>query len=149
MYHVIYRMVGDRDQAHDLLQQTFIKVFEKLEQFNGEGHPGGWIKRIAVTTTLNHLNRRKLNEEIKEHHLPSEMPDLDDSPLVSAAQIHAAIAELPTSARVVVTLHLLENYKHIEIAEMLGITASTSRSQYLRARMLLQEKLTVLMTRTS
>lgn len=134
-------MVGDRDQAHDLLQQTFIKVFDKLEQFNGEGHPGGWIKRIAVTTTLNHLNRRKLSEEIQEHHLPEEMPEMEEAPQVSATQIHEAIATLPTSARVVVTLHLLENYRHTEIAEMLGITASTSRSQYLRGRLLLQEKI--------
>lgn len=145
MYHVILRMVGNADDAHELLQQTFIKVFQKLDQFQGEGHPGGWIKRIAITTTLNHLNRRKHMDDLEDHHMavPEETQEAD-VPRVSAAQIHAAVQELPTSARVVVTLHLLENYRHTEIAELLNISASTSRSQYLRGRQLLQQKLSAL-----
>lgn len=148
MYNVIIRMVGNESDAQELLQETFIKVFAKLEQFQGEGHPGGWIKRIAVTTTINFLNRRKVTYDLKDQHAAIPEASDEDEPLVSAAQIHQAIKELPPSARVIVSLHLLEEYRHTEIAEMLEISASTSRSQYLRGKQLLREKLNAWMTST-
>lgn len=141
-------MVGNADDAQELLQQTFIKVFRKLDQFEGEGHPGGWIKRIAITTTLNHLNRRKVTYDLEDHHASIPAEDCEQESRVSAAKIHEAIKTLPENARVVFTLHLLEGYRHTEIAEMLDITASTSRSQYMRAKLLLREKLTSEMSST-
>lgn len=142
MYNLCVRMVGDRPAAEDILQEAFIKVFEGLKSFRGDCPAGLWIRRIVVNQCLNHLRRKKmLPLEAEPSGLP-EIPDVvEEEPEVPVEVIQDAIRNLPDGARVVLVLHLLEGYRHRDIATMTGISESTSKSQYQRARLLLQQKL--------
>ncbi len=144
MYTTIVRMVADKEDAEDLLQETFVKVFTKLHTFKGESTLGAWIKRIAVNAGLNFIRSKKqlyfatLEDNLTPTVPPVNMESNDDTDL---KKIHEAIKALPEGSRVVFTLFLLEGYQHKEIARILNISESTSKSQYQRARKLLQEKL--------
>ena len=144
MFNNILRIVGNTNDAEDALQETFIKVFRKLETFNGESTLGAWIKRIAINQALNVIRSRKLpwqeleNAESKFAIPPSvEQEDIQ----LSVTKVHHAIKTLPEGCRVVFTLYLLEGYQHQEISDILNISISTSKSQYQRAKRLLQQQL--------
>jgi len=143
MYHIAVRMVPERQVAVDLTQDVFMKVFEELGRFRGESTLGAWIKRITINTCLNHLriaDRIKM-DELNERQLL--IPEVESSVQkdIDMSKVHEAIKELPDGSRTVLNLYLLEGYRHNEIAEILGITESTSKTQYRRGRILLQEKL--------
>mgnify|MGYP001060609180 CR=1 FL=1 len=143
MYHIAARMVPERQLATDLTQDVFVKVFEELKRFRGESTLGAWIKRITINTCLNHLKKagRLREDELNEGLLL--IPDEEDriSKDVDMKSIHNAIKELPDGSRTVLNLYLLEGYRHKEIAEIMGITESTSKTQYRRGKILLQDKL--------
>ena len=140
MYNVAIRMVKQTEDAEDIVQEVFVKVFRSLESFNGESTLGAWIKRITVNTTLNYLRKSKnINWLTVEDGM--EIPDFQEDKTVvkySMPQIHKAIKQLPEKCRVVVSLFLIEGYQHKEIAQILKITESTSKTQYRRGRQLLQ-----------
>lgn len=142
MYNTVIRMTSNQMDAEDVLQEGFIRVFQNLSQFKGESTLGAWIKRIIINTTLNFIrkNSRRIN------YLDVEIPDrasleTDVDPTMDMRQIHEAIKTLPEGCRLVFNLHLLEGYQHKEIAQILEISESTSKSQYQRARRLLQQRL--------
>lgn len=144
MYHTAVRMLGNRADAEDVLQEVFMRVFDQLEAFRGDATLGAWIKRITINTALNHLRRKN---QIRWRELP-ETPEIALLPQEAAAveevdvgRIHRAIKALPEGCRVIFNLHALEGYQHQEIAQILDISASTSKSQYRRARLMLQQKL--------
>jgi RNA polymerase sigma-70 factor (ECF subfamily) len=142
MFHTILRLTANREDAEDLTQETFVKVFERLDSFRGDSTLGAWIKRIAVNHALNFLRQSKrLYFVALEFHtaLPDE-PDIDEeSWACDIRQVHEAIKALPDGCRMVFSLHLLEGYRHQDVAEMLGITESTSKTQYMRAKRLIRE----------
>lgn len=143
MYHTAMRMVGDEASAMDVLQEAFLKVFQNLRQFRQEASLGAWIKRIVVNMAINQLRQRKT---LAWQELP---PDLDQSTALPAevistlqtTDLHKAILDLPPGSRTIFTMYAVEGYAHQEIADMLGITESTSKSQYFRAKQLLQSQL--------
>jgi len=133
------RLVGDKAQAHDLLQDSFIAAFAKLDQYRGDGSLAGWLRAIVRNTCLTYLRRAPIVYE----------PSLEDQPNLapvqpevwahySAAELHEAIAQLPEGYRTVFTLYALEGYSHEAIAEALSISIGTSKSQLARARARLQ-----------
>lgn len=139
MYNTLLRLVGDTDTAQDLLQEAFVKAFANLEKLSEAQAFAGWLKRIVLNTGLEHLRKRKMVfEEIDERTL-----DLVDEPVdeVNEAVLHAAIHQLPDGCRSVLSLHIFEGYKHQEIAQQLGISESTSKTQYRHAKLLLKKKL--------
>jgi RNA polymerase sigma-70 factor (ECF subfamily) len=142
MYHTVIRMAPSATDAEDILQDAFIKVFQKLDQFKGESTLGAWIKRIVINTTLNFMRSRKrigyLHPEMAET-LPQPMET--ETAEIDLRRVHTAIKTLPEGCRLVFNLYLLEGYQHQEIAQILGISESTSKSQYQRARRLLQQQL--------
>ena len=141
MYNVVVRMVKHSEDAEDVIQEVFVKVFRNLHTFQGESTLGAWIKRITVNTTLNFIRKAKRNNEVGLDE-GTEIPELIeeiDTARYSMAQIHHAIKQLPERCRVVLSLYLIEGYQHQEIADILGITVSTSKTQYRRGRQLLQE----------
>ena len=140
MYNRINRMVIDRMQTEDLVQETFIKVFSKIDSFRGHSTLGTWIKKIAINTTLSYLRRQ--NYATKDL-LPEDIPSESETEHVSysTAEIHNAIKSLPLRARMVFNLVALEDLKHKEVADLLGISESTSKTQYRRAKILLKKKL--------
>lgn len=142
MMVVCLRYVKSRDEAEDILQESFIKVFEKIDTFRFECPLSAWIKRIVVNTALNFLrdNRRyRFAEEletVQDEVTATVSDDLNWKDLLQLVQ------DLPPGCRTVFNLYAIEGYQHQEIAEMLGISEGTSKSQYSRAKSLLQRMLT-------
>ena len=141
MLAVCYRFAHNREDAEDMLQEAFIKVFSQIHTFQNKGAFEGWIRRIIVHTCINHLKKNKrFNEsvdiinasaiQVREESIPS---------IVQAKQIVECIRLLPIGYRTVLNLYAIEGYSHKEIAEMLDIEESTSRSQYTRAKQMLEE----------
>lgn len=133
-------MLSDKSEAQDLLQESFVKIFRQLGTFKGESSLGVWIRKIVIHDCLNFLKKKK---PILIAFGDEEENTFVDEPLeesvLTADLIGKAIAELPSGAAIVFQLYALEDYKHKEIAKMLNISESTSKSQYQRARSLLQE----------
>ena len=146
MYNLCVRMVVDRMEAEDLLQEVFVKIFREIRRFRGECTPGAWMRRIVINHCLNHLRRKRIVFQNVESLEKEDEPDEPDYPEVSPELINRSIGELPEGARVVLVLFLLEGYRHADIAAMLGISESTSKSQYRRALKLLREKFNVNVT---
>jgi len=141
MLAVCYRFAHNREDAEDMLQESFIKVFSQIHTFQNKGAFEGWIRRIIVHTCINHLKKNKrFNEsvdiinasaiQVREESIPS---------IVQAKQIVECIRLLPIGYRTALNLYAIEGYSHKEIAEMLDIEESTSRSQYTRAKQMLEE----------
>ena len=141
MYNVVVRVLGNRGDAEDAVQETFMKVFLQLGEFKGEATIGAWIKRIAINVALNMLRKRKAILYPETDNWQPELPEEKEASTWSVPQIHDAIKTLPEGGRVVLTLHLIEGYRHDEVAEILGITPSTSKSQYHRAKKILRQRL--------
>ena len=139
MLGVCYRYTKSIQDAEDVLQEGFIKVFTKLKQYKQEGDLGAWIRRIMVTTALNYLKRNARFRDEIANNIPKMHPVTNDDPQVTldAKELAALIRQLPAGYQTIFNLHAVEGYTHPEIGEMLGITDSTSRSQYTRARVLL------------
>jgi RNA polymerase sigma factor (sigma-70 family) len=141
MLAVCYRFAHNREDAEDMLQESFIKVFSQIHTFQNKGAFEGWIRRIIVHTCINHLKKNKrFNEsvdimnangiQVREESIPS---------IVQAKQIVECIRLLPIGYRTVLNLYAIEGYSHKEIADMLDIEESTSRSQYTRAKQMLED----------
>ena len=145
MFHTVLRLTANRQDAEDVTQEVFVKVFEKLESFRGESTLGAWIKRVTVNTTLNFLrqaNRLKMVALESQTLPPEEEPAVDEAAWAhDLCRIHEAMGELPEGCRLVFNLHLMEGYRHQDVAQMLGITESTSKTQYMRAKRILRERL--------
>ena len=141
MYNVCYRMLQDHEDAQDALQNAFILIFRNLEKFKYDSTPGAWIKRIVVNQCINHFRKNKVTlEELKDYDSPIEEVEMEDS-LLDVQLIKKAIASLSEGYRSVVTLYLFEGYDHAEIAEILNISVTTSKTQYHRAKKKLRELL--------
>jgi len=141
MLNVAFRICNDLDQAEDLLQESFISAFKNLSSFKGTASFGSWLKRIVVNTSLNYLRAKKFEfEELEEEKniVVEEVNDNRDQELL-VGLVKKGITQLPTGYRLVLSLYLLEGYDHKEISEVLGISESTSKSQYNRAKAKLRE----------
>ncbi len=133
-------MINDRDDAADALQNAFIKVFKNIGKFQYQSTPGAWIKRIVVNECIDYHRAKKIQfEDIKDHDSAEEV-EIEES-LISVPAIKAAMDKLSDGYRAVVSLYLFEGYDHTEIAEILGITVTTSKTQYHRAKKKLRELL--------
>ena len=142
MLAVCCRYVRDRMEAEDVLVTTFMKVFDRLDQFKGDGSFEGWIRKIAVNESLTYLRKYKymyLETDLEAAHEEADLPSFGGD--LEAEDLLKLIAGLPTGYRIVFNLYAIDGYSHKEIAEQIGITESTSKSQLSRARSHLQEKL--------
>lgn len=141
MMSVCMRYVGNRETARDLLQDGFIKVFTKIRTYAATGAFGGWIRRIFVTTALEYLRREQLHPDDAVEGYEDTLEDVNYSALdkLSADELLACIARLPSGYRTVFNLYAIEGYSHGEIAAMLHIREVTSRTQFIRARNTLQK----------
>lgn len=143
MWGVCLRYSRSREEAEDILQEGFMKVFDNIGKFKFEGSFEGWVRRIMVNTALRHYNKSVFKEE-KLANDDEEIDALVDPAAlanISEKELLRVIDELPEGYRVVFNLYVIEGYDHKEIAEMLGIAESTSRSQLTKARLMLQKRL--------
>jgi RNA polymerase sigma-70 factor (ECF subfamily) len=141
MYNVGYRIVHDEAEAEDVLQEAFISAFRNLSRYRGDATFGAWLKRIVVNKAINAVNKRRM-ERFPEHAevdvMEEETDEMVDFPF-TVEKVKWAIGQLPDGYRMVLTLYLLEGYDHAEIAEILGISESTSKSQFNRSKKKLKE----------
>ncbi len=142
MLSVCLRYARHRMEAEDILQDAFIKVFDNIAQFQSNGSFEGWIRRIVINTALKKYQQKSFKDEtigIDEGYElvlePSVYADLHEEELLNL------IAQLPDGYRLVFNLYAIEGYSHHEIADMLGIEESTSRTQLLKARRILQQRI--------
>lgn len=142
MYGICYRYVKDTMVAEDIMVGTFTKVFERIGQFKEEGSFEGWIRRIAVNESLTYLRRNKALYLETDLEVVTGSPDYQalDSAL-QEEDLLTIIQELPTGYKMVFNMYAIDGYSHKEIAEQLGITEATSKSQLSRARVHLQKLL--------
>lgn len=144
MYNTSLRIVGDPDDAEDVMQEAFLKAFAKLKTYRGEVSFGAWLKRIVVNKALDFLRLKKEQISLDEVGEIEEVPD-DPSEVMEVAYradtIKRAIYSLPEGYRIVLSLILLEGYDHEEVSGILNISNTTSRTQYHRAKKKLLELL--------
>ncbi len=141
MLGVCYRFAKNREDAEDMLQEGFIKVFTQLHQYRNEGALEGWIRRIVVHTCINILKKnKKFSESVDLIHAKGMHIREDMIPsIMQAKQVVECIRILPLGYRTVLNLYAIEGFSHKEIGALLDIEESTSRSQYTRAKAMLEE----------
>ena len=137
MYNVSYRIVRSREDAEDIIQECFIKGFQKIHQVQEEWSLGAWFKRIVVNASLDSIRRKKKEMWIEETNLlekeTSEL-EMEDTTAISVAQIKECLHQLKEKYRIILVLYMIEEYNHREISEMLQIKESTVRNQYRRGK---------------
>ena len=138
-------MMNSREEAEDMLQEGFSDAFRKLGSFRYESTFGAWLKRIVINNCINENNRRKANLEFFEdmHLFEGEKESQDElyENRLNVANIKKAMEHLPKGSKLIFSLYLLEGYDHVEIAQILNISQSNSKSQYMRARRKVKEVL--------
>lgn len=143
MFGVAMRFLKNADDAEDVLQEAFIKAFQRIDQFKGEVTFGAWLKRIVVNGSIDFLkSKHERTVELNESYM--HVADEEDWSIetgISLEQVKEAIEELPPKYKYVVQLFLVEGYDHSEISEILAITETASRTRLLRGKTQLKEKL--------
>lgn len=138
MYTAAYRITNDFEASNDVLQEAFVKVFRALPRFRREATLGAWIKTIVVRTALSHIKREKIFEPLDNHVVDQA---IDWGHQLDVEYLEKAIQALPPGYRAVFVLIEIEGYGHQEVAEMLGISVGTSKSQLYHAKKKLRESL--------
>ena len=140
MYGVCLRYASNAAEAEDILQEGFIKIFKKIDTFRSEGSFEGWVRRIFVNTAIEHFRRRKYLmpvTEKEENTIEGKYISVLDE--LGAKDIMALVQELSPGYRTVFNMYVVEGYTHKEIADQLGISEGTSKSQLSRAKVILQD----------
>ncbi len=148
MFNTSLRIVNDTMEAEDVMQESFLSAFEKIDTYSGAVSFGAWLKKIVINRSLDILNKRKaIFEDIDTHvgirdNSPDDIAQKEELD-VRVEEVKEAINRLPDGYRIILSLYLLEGYDHDEIADILGINSSTSRSQLSRAKQKLINELKV------
>jgi len=133
-------MLRNREEAEDILQESFSEAFMKLDRFRFESTFGAWLKRIVVNKCINKIKRKKTDLEfVEDISRYGEKEEETNLPKLSVEMIQEALEELPNGSRMIFQLYLLEGYDHREIASILDVSESNSKSQYMRARRKVKE----------
>ena len=142
MFNICYRMMNDREEAEDMLQESFSEAFRRLDSFRHDSTFGAWLKRIVVNRCINEIKRKRTPLEFFDDMSPFEdeedLSDEQESGL-SPEKIRKAMQELPKGSRMIFSLYLLEGYDHQEISQILNISESNSKTQYMRAKQRIKE----------
>ena len=144
MYNVGLRITHSEEEAEDVLQEAFINAFRNIDSYRGDATFGAWLKRIVVNKAINAVNRKKHDPmpDDQRWDVAEEEPVAEYGEGLTVDRVKRSIEELPDGYRTVLSLYLLEGYDHQEIAEIMGISESTSKSQLNRAKNKLRELLT-------
>jgi RNA polymerase sigma factor (sigma-70 family) len=144
MYNAGFRIVRDQEEAEDVVQEAFISAFRNLKDYRSESTFGAWLKRIVLNKAINQVKKKKMErlpEDERWDVREEEQTDILEGFPFTVDNVKKAIALLPDGYRVVLSLYLIEGYDHGEIAEILGISESTSKSQFNRSKKKLKELL--------
>lgn len=150
MYGVCLRYAGNEDDASDILQEGFIKVYKNLNKFRGEGSFEGWIRRIFVNTSIEHFRKKvKLYNVTEVQENTIEDTNLDALDILATKDIIKIINELSPGYKAIFNMHVIEGYSHKEIADIMGITEGTSKSQLARAKGVLKKLVEARLNKTN
>ena len=142
MLYLCMRYATDKTEAQDMMQEGFVRLFNNLDKFQHRGSFEGWVRRIFVNTAIKYYHRvRKHNGYAELGQVEHQKVDPDALSAMSEKELLQMVQELPEGYRMVFNLYAIEGYSHKEIAEMLECQESTSRSQLVKARKLLQTKI--------
>jgi RNA polymerase sigma-70 factor (ECF subfamily) len=134
-------MIGNEVEAEDVMQEAFLKALTKIDTYEGKVSFGAWLKKIVINRSLDQLKKRKVKFIELNEKIPDEEPGSFEISEIQLEKLKRTIQQLPDGYRVVLSLYLLEGYDHEEIAQILGISNASSRSQYLRAKLKLRQML--------
>jgi len=142
MFNICFRMMNDKADAEDMLQESFSEAFRRLDSFRSESTFGAWLKMIVINKCINEIKRKKAQLEFFEDMSPFEdeedLTEEQESGL-SPERVKRAMNELPKGSRMIFSLYLLEGYDHQEISQILNISESNSKTQYMRAKQRIKE----------
>ena len=138
MYTLSFRITNNFEDANDVLQEGFLQVFENLKSFKGQSKLGTWIHTIIARAALKKIRTRIYFDELSD---VEESDPIDWSSIIDVQYLEKAIAALPDGYRSIFTLYEIEGFKHKEIADMMNISVSTSKTQLRKAKQMLQDKL--------
>lgn len=141
MYNLAYRFMNNHEDAQDMLQETFIECFRNIRSFRFESTFGLWLKRILINHCINQIRKKKIDISYYEA-LPESAVEEEVEITFNISEVFSNIERLPDGYRIILTLYLLEGYDHCEISRILGISESTSKSQYFRAKDKLRKMIT-------
>jgi len=133
MYNLAYRILNNREDAEDILQESFVECFKNIGSFRFESTFGAWLKKITVNKCINQIKKKRIDLTPCEM-LPEQIYEEDEEVIYDTSKIFKCIEMLPDGYRIILTLYLLEGYDHSEISQILAISESTSKSQYSRAK---------------
>lgn len=141
LFGICLRYANSREDAQDLLHDGFLKIMNNLKYFRWEGSFEGWLRRIIVNVAINYYHRSNIIQLKEYESVDFKIEGFELSALekMSQQELLKLISQLPAGYRIVFNLYAIEDFSHKEIAEMLGISESTSKSQYRKARLKLQE----------
>lgn len=145
MFNIAMRMMNSREEAEDILQDAFVDAFTRLAGFRYESSFGSWLKRIVINRCLNEIKRKKADLQFFDDMSLFDQQREEDKSYekgLEVEQVRKAMESLPSGARMIFSLYLLEGYDHVEIAQILNISESNSKSQYMRAKRKIKETLT-------
>lgn len=143
MFNTAYRIIGEQTEAEDALQEAFVSAFKNLHTYRGDATFGAWLKKIVVNKSLSSLQKNKrevltVSDKEEDGDLEAALVNVAEvsvmEPTYSVEAIKLAVKQLPAGFRTVLSLYLFEGYDHQEISEILGISESTSKTQYKRAK---------------
>lgn len=140
MYNIGMRMLGNKEDAEDIVQDSFVDAFKNLSRFKYESTFGAWLKRIVINKSINHLKAKRIPVvpmDAHEFYLTAEVNE--EAEAVDVKKVKVGMGKLPNGYKQIINLYLIEGYDHNEIGEILDITTSTSKSQYHRAKKKLVE----------
>lgn len=143
MFAVCLRYMGNRDEAEDVLQDGFVTLYSKLDSYSGAGSFEGWARKIFVNTALMSLRKKDVLKQSEDVDAAWNITSDEPTPVqkIGYRELSKMISSLPVGFRTVFNMYIIEGYSHKEIAEALGVSEATSRSQLQRARTLLQSKI--------
>lgn len=141
MYNIAVRLLNNKMDAEDVLQESFITAFEKLTALTNQNSFGSWFRRIVINNCISFIRKKMVFDDIHDEIREEQTDEEEFYSAVDPALIHESIKRLPAGSRTILVLRALEGYRHKEIAQMLGISESTSKSQYSRALTLLNRQL--------
>ena len=141
---ICMRYASDKAEAEDILQDSFLKIFFRIKDYSGTGSFVGWLRKVVVNTAITHYHlnlKYRYHVDIEDYvSVESGVAGFDED-FFTSDELYKVLNELPGGYRMVFNLYAVEGYKHKEIAEMMGIDTSTSKSQYSRAKAVIREKL--------
>ena len=145
MFNTSYRIVGNKSDAEDIMQDSFIDAFQKIDQYGEDGSFGGWLKRIVVNNSLDHLHKHRNEFELNDYMEVVESEDeSDDINKIRLVDIKEALKKVKDEYRVIISLYLFDGYDHEEISEILNISYNLSRTRYSRARKKLKDEIEII-----